>query len=589
MNHKITKKSWVGIPPLVIIGAVLILAPIFLFLTLDSINRQKENTIDLLKEKGAALIRSFEAGARTGMMGMRWGGAQVQSLLSETAQQPDIAYILITNVGGTILADSDLANIGKPYRSNVDLDQASRSKKVEWRQVPGKDGSKIFEVFRQFSPIRGSLRGHNIRVMKNDWCRGHMSREGDGADSRQVIFLGLDMGPVEAARQEDIRHSIFMALTLLLIGFAGIVSLFLAQAYRSTRTSLSRVKAFSDNLVHNMPIGLLAIDADERIASFNQAAESVLKLSSSSAMGKRPTEILPQPLSEFFNQLQTRQGLIDKELDCPVKDGKMIPLEVIGTSLKGEEDSAVSWVILFRDLTEIQHLKKEIARTQRLASIGRLAAGVAHEIRNPLSSIKGFATYFKERYREIPEDHKTAEIMIQEVERLDRVIGQLLEFARPMNIQKKTASLEDVIKDSLKMVEAEAHQKGISVDFSSDPQIKEMRIDSDRIRQVLLNLYLNAIEAMESGGALSVELRQDDDTGRFRIIVSDSGTGIKHKDLPHLFDPYFTTKPSGTGLGLAIVHKIIESHGGEVSVESRYGEGATVTIRLPYDREVSTA
>lgn len=574
---------------MVIIGAVLILAPIFLFLTLDSINRQKESTIDLLKEKGAALIRSFEAGARTGMMGMRWGGAQVQSLLSETAQQPDIAYILITNVGGTVLADSDLANIGKQYRSNVDLEQASRSKKVEWRQVAGKDGSKIFEVFRQFSPIRGSLRGHNIRVMKNDWCRGHMSRERDAADSRQVIFLGLDMGPVEAARQEDIRHSIFMALTLLLIGFAGIVSLFLAQAYRSTRTSLSRVKAFSDNLVHNMPIGLLAIDADERIASFNQAAESVLKLSSSSAMRKRPTEILPQPLSEFFNQLKTRQGLINKELDCPVKDGKIIPLEVIGTSLKGEDDSAVSWVILFRDLTEIQHLKKEIARTQRLASIGRLAAGVAHEIRNPLSSIKGFATYFKERYREIPEDHKIAEIMIQEVERLDRVIGQLLEFARPMNIQKKTASLEDVIKDSLKMVEAEARQRRIKVDFSSDPQTKEVRIDTDRIRQVLLNLYLNAIAAMESGGVLSVELRQDDDIGRFRIIVSDSGTGIKHEDLPHLFDPYFTTKSSGTGLGLAIVHKIIESHGGEVSVESRYGEGATVTIEFPYDREGSTA
>jgi len=589
MKHKIAKKSWVGIPPLVIIGAVLILVPIFLFLTLDSINRQRESTIDLLKEKGAALIRSFEAGARTGMMGMRWGGAQVQSLLSETAQQPDIAYILITNVDGTILADSDLANIGKQYRSNVDLNQASRSKKVEWRQVAGKDGSKTFEVFRQFSPIQGNLRAQHTRAMKNDWCRGHMSLKRGDADSRQVIFLGLDMGPVEAARQEDIRHSIFMALTLLLIGFAGIVSLFLAQAYRSTRTSLSRVKAFSDNLVHNMPIGLLAIDADKRIASFNQAAESVLQLSSSNAIGKRPTEILPQPLSEFFIQLKTRQGLIDRELDCPVKDGKIIPLAVVGTSLKGEDDSAVSWVILFRDLTEIQRLKKEIARSQRLASIGRLAAGVAHEIRNPLSSIKGFATYFKERYRDIPEDHKTAEIMIQEVERLDRVISQLLEFARPMNIRKKTASLETVIKDSLKMVEGDAHQKGINVDFSGDPQIKEVWIDPDRIRQVLLNLYLNAIEAMESGGTLSVKLRQNDDTGRFRIIVSDSGKGIKNEDLPHLFDPYFTTKPSGTGLGLAIVHKIIESHGGEISVESRYGEGSFVTIRLPYGKGGSTA
>ena len=333
-----------------------------------------------------------------------------------------------------------------------------------------------------------------------------------------------------------------------------------------------------------MPIGLLAIDADGQIASFNQAAESVLQLSSGNVIGKEPTEILPQPLSEFFIQLKTRQGLIDKELDCPVKDGRVIPLEVVGTALKEENNSAVSWVILFRDLTEIQRLKKEIARSQRLASIGRLAAGVAHEIRNPLSSIKGFATYFKERYRDIPEDHKTAEIMVQEVERLNRVISQLLEFARPLNIQKKTVSLEVVIKDSLKMVEGDAHQKGIRVDLSNDLQIQEAWIDPDRIRQVLLNLYLNAIQAMESGGALSVKLRQEDDTGRLRIIVSDTGKGIKKEDLPNLFDPYFTTKPSGTGLGLAIVHKIIESHGGEVGVESHYGEGSTVTIRLPYGR-----
>ena len=584
MNTKISKKSWIGIPPLVIIGAVLILVPIFLFLTLDSINRQKESAVDLLKEKGAALIRSFEAGARTGMMGMRWGGAQVQRLLSETAQQPDIAYILITSVDGTILADNDLSRIGTKYKSSINLERVSRSKKLEWRQVTGKDGSRIFEVFRRFSPIRRVHRGRHVRFTKNDWCRGHMIREGNAPGSRQIIFLGLDMGPVEAARQEDIRRSIFTALTLLLIGFAGIVSLFLAQAYRSTKTSLSKVKAFSDNLVHNMPMGLLAIDADGRIASFNQAAESVLRLSSGDTIGKRPAEILPRPLSDFFVQLKTMQGLIDKELDCPVKDGRIIPLEVVGTALKEENSSVVSWVILFRDLTEIQRLKKEIARSQRLASIGRLAAGVAHEIRNPLSSIKGFATYFKERYRDIPEDHKTAEIMVQEVERLNRVISQLLEFARPLNIQKKETFLEVVIKDSLKMVEGDARQKGIKVDFSNDLRRDEAWIDPDRIRQVLLNLYLNAIQAMEKGGTLSVRLKQEDDTGRFRIIVSDTGKGIKKEDLPNLFDPYFTTKPSGTGLGLAIVHKIIESHGGEVGVESHYGEGSIVTIRLPYGR-----
>jgi len=585
MNHKTSKKSWVGIPPWVIIGAVLILTPIFVFLTFDSISLQKENTIDLLKEKGAALIRSFEAGARTGMMGMRWGGAQVQRLLSETAQQPDIVYILITDVEGKILADSDLADIGKQYDAGLNLERISLSKKVEWRQVSGKNGSSIFEVFRQFTPIRGGFRGHHPRMMGNDWCRGLMGRKRAGDSTGQIIFVGLDMGPVEIAANEGIRRSIIMAVTLLLIGFAGIVSLFLAHAYRSTRTSLSRVQAFSDHLVHHMPIGLLAIDTEESIASFNQAAESVLELSSVHAVGKHVTEILPQPLSKFYNQLKTSQGLIDKELDCPVPGGKTVPLEVIGTALEGEKGLFMGWVILFRDLSEIEHLKKEMARSRRLASIGRLAAGVAHEIRNPLSSIKGFATYFKERYGQIPEDKKTAEIMIQEIERLNRVIGQLLEFARPMTIQKRPTSLDDTIKDSLRMVEGDAHGKGIGVSFKGDPDTKEVLIDPDRIKQVLLNLYLNAIEAMADGDRLSVEVVQEDE-GYFLILVSDTGKGIKKEDLPHLFDPYFTTRSSGTGLGLAIVHNIIESHGGEVSVKSRYGEGTTVTIRLSSEKEV---
>jgi two-component system sensor histidine kinase HydH len=203
-----------------------------------------------------------------------------------------------------------------------------------------------------------------------------------------------------------------------------------------------------------------------------------------------------------------------------------------------------------------------------------------------LSSIKGFATYFKERYRNIPEDQKTAEIMIQEVERLNRVIGQLLEFASPMNIVRKPTFLHALVQHSLKMIEADAHRKGITIDTNISPDIKEAFIDPDKIEQVFLNLYLNAFEAMENGGTLSVKIREDEKAGTIRIIISDTGTGIKDEDLGRVFDPYFTTKSTGTGLGLAIVHKIIESHDGEVRVESRPGEGTTVTILLPHSTEV---
>lgn len=585
MRYINKKKPMLSVPPWVIIGAVLVLAPIFFFVTVDSINRRKENTISLFKEKGAALIRSFEAGARTGMMGMRWGGAQVQRLLSETARQKDIVYILVADADGIILADSNPADIGKPYGENLDLPRISKSHTLRWREVYAGEGKKVFEVFRQFVPMRGRSRGQGPGMGPGDWCRRHMTPQKAQGRGAQIIFVGLDMTSVENAATEDIHHSIFMGFIFLLIGFAGIVTLFMAQAYRSARTSFSRVKAFSDNLVENMPMGLVAVDPEEQIASFNQTAESMLGISAHQAIGKQLPEILPPSFQEFFNRLKTESGPINRELEASYTNERRLPLEVIGTALTGEDGAALGWVILFRDLTEIRHLKKEIARSRRLASIGRLAAGVAHEIRNPLSSIKGFATYFKERYRDTPKDRQTAEIMIQEVERLDRVIGQLLEFARPVSIQRRPTPLDALVRHSLKMIEGDARQKGITLKVKNDPRINTVQIDPDKIKQVLLNLYLNALEAMEKGGDISVAFFRMETNQSIQITVSDTGPGIKPEDLPHLFDPYFTTKTSGTGLGLAVVHKIIESHKGEIRVTSRLGEGTTITLVIPHALE----
>jgi two-component system sensor histidine kinase HydH len=407
-----------------------------------------------------------------------------------------------------------------------------------------------------------------------------MSTELDEPATEHIIFVGLDMGPIEAARRADTRHTVIMALILLLIGFAGMVSLFLAQAYRSAKTSFTRIKAFSDNVVENMPIGLLAIDTDERIVSFNQTAEIVLQVRAGEVLGKKAYDILPQQLECLTGEFETEEEVIEKEIECPVADGRRIPMDVSVSRLE-DDGTSLGHIILFRDLTEIQELKREVERSQRLASLGRLAAGIAHEIRNPLSSIKGFATYFRERYRDVPEDQKTAEVMVQEVERLNRVIGQLLEFARPMSVRKEPTSIQTLIQHSLKMIERDAQAKNIMINTSLSPEVDEVPIDPDRINQVFLNLYLNAIESMQDGGTLSVDLSPEEDGRQIKIAVSDSGIGIKKEDLVHIFDPYFTTKQSGTGLGLAIVHNIIESHRGEVRVESDAGKGTTVTIILP--------
>jgi two-component system sensor histidine kinase HydH len=151
-----------------------------------------------------------------------------------------------------------------------------------------------------------------------------------------------------------------------------------------------------------------------------------------------------------------------------------------------------------------------------------------------------------------------------------------------MAVQKKPTSVQTLIQHSLKMIERDAEAKNVEIASSLSPEIKEVSVDPDRINQVLLNLYLNAMDAMKGGGTLSVKLSRDGDHQKVKIDISDTGGGIKKGDLVHIFDPYFTTKQSGTGLGLAIVHKIMESHKGEVRVESEAGQGTTVSLLIPY-------
>jgi two-component system sensor histidine kinase HydH len=198
-----------------------------------------------------------------------------------------------------------------------------------------------------------------------------------------------------------------------------------------------------------------------------------------------------------------------------------------------------------------------------------------------LSSIKGFATYFKERYRENPQDAQTAAIMIQEVDRLNRVVSQLLEFARPVNILPRPTAIAALIKDSLKLIETPAREKSIVLAVEDRSTAAEARLDADRLNQVLLNLYLNAVEAMAPGGTLTVRVADLKGAPGIEIRVSDTGGGIRPEDLSHVFDPYFTTKPAGTGLGLAIAHNIMETMGGDITVASRPGAGTTFTLRVP--------
>lgn len=216
---------------------------------------------------------------------------------------------------------------------------------------------------------------------------------------------------------------------------------------------------------------------------------------------------------------------------------------------------------------EVQRLESEVRRNEKLAAVGTLAAGVAHEIRNPLSSIKGYATYFRQRFPDGSDDRQAATVMVREVDRLNRVITDLLGLSRPDTVNLKPVDMRFVIDHVMRLIRHNAAEKSINVVPRIARKLKPALGDMERLSQALLNLCINAIEAMPEGGTLAIVAS----TGKERLCLMalDNGHGIPAEIMNQIFDPYFTTKNSGTGLGLPMVHKIVKAHNGAIDVLSR--------------------
>ncbi|HFZ8996804.1 TPA: two-component system sensor histidine kinase ZraS [Citrobacter freundii] len=226
-----------------------------------------------------------------------------------------------------------------------------------------------------------------------------------------------------------------------------------------------------------------------------------------------------------------------------------------------------------------KELQDAMKRKEKLVALGHLAAGVAHEIRNPLSSIKGLAKYFAERTPVGGESHQLALVMAKEADRLNRVVSELLELVKPARLALQDVDLNELITHSLHLVSQDAQNRQIRLRFTASTSLPHIQADPDRLTQVLLNLYLNAIHAIDHDGTITVEA-SGNEAGRVKISVTDSGKGIAPEQLEAIFTPYFTTKAEGTGLGLTVVQNIIEQHGGTVKVASEEGKGAVFTLWL---------
>ncbi len=570
-------------------GAALILLVIVVVFAVRNIDREETYMSSLLKENGATRINSFEAGIRAGMRRRMRDEDHVQHLLEEIARQSDVLYMMVVDENGVILAHNETEFIGKNYIDKDVLSAIQPGADVSWRLIDTVKDKRSFEVYRELRPFdilenmrrymeSGKTRQGRMPHMMN-WEINRLNPL-DPEKGKQYVFIGLDVSPFENAIAEDIRNTLIISSVLLLSGFAGFVSLFWVQNYRSARRSLQDSAAFTDEVVSNLPVGLIATDQDGGIAFFNAAAERITGISRKDASGKELADILPDHWYGFKKHLDQGRSITEQETACDFSYEKEVPVSVSAARIVTEEGRFVGNVVILRDLREVKRLQEEIRRKEKLAALGGLAAGVAHEIRNPLSSIKGIATYFGSKFSEDSGDKETADVMVREVDRLNRVISELLEFARPAELKRQPTDIYDLLAHAVQLVQQDAKMKNISIDLPERTDDVRPVIDPDRFSQCLLNLYLNAIQAMTEGGRLSIRLiRHEDDW--VDIEISDTGKGIRAEFLHQIFDPYFTTKTTGTGLGLAIVHKIIEAHQGRIRVRSTPGKGTTFTITLP--------
>ena len=372
-------------------------------------------------------------------------------------------------------------------------------------------------------------------------------------------------------------------------------------------TEVQNAKIYNETLLESLTSGVIAVGTDERITVFNNEAGQITGLNCQNTLDC-PLDALPPALRDQLRKtLQTDESQVNHEIVLQSGDEGVV-IRASTSIFHGEDRQVLGALMVLTDITSIKRLELQIRRSDRLASLGTLSAGMAHEIKNPLVSIKTFAQLLPERYHDSDFRETFSNLIGHEIDRIDGLVNQLLRFARPAKPHLRPTHVHAVLEKSLALVGHRLYQKKIKLTRSWKASTDTIRADADQLEQVFLNFFINAMEAMKNGGELSVRteilsdeawistLNQgngDSDTQEaLRVTVRDTGEGIRREDLAHVFDPFFTTKDYGTGLGLSVVHGIIQEHGGQIEVESEPQKGTAFHILLPlakFDQEVAAA
>jgi two-component system sensor histidine kinase PilS (NtrC family) len=379
----------------------------------------------------------------------------------------------------------------------------------------------------------------------------------------------------------------------LVVYLAGVVSvaalgMSLYARTREARERLARheriagdLASLHQNTIRCLSSGLVTTTQDGSITSMNDAACEILGIRPPAPLGQRLEGLIPGMAAVMAADLSLGR-VIRQEVDAVHADGSPRCLGVSATPLSDHTGRTVGRVIHFQDLTELRSMEVAVRRSERLAGIGRLAANIAHEIRNPLASISGSVEVLRKQPGTDAEARQLIDIAVREVDRVNGLISGLLDYARPRTEDRQRLDLGEMVTEIAKVFEQERRSVEVRVVVDAEPGVT-VEGASGQLRQVLWNLLRNAVEAMPRGGRVRLAVSHRNRTnGRAEAIlsVSDTGIGIAREDLDHIFEPFFSRRVDGTGLGLAITSRIVEDHKGIIEVSSEVGKGTTFVIRF---------
>jgi two-component system nitrogen regulation sensor histidine kinase GlnL len=615
-----------------LLGTLLVIVLVMTAVMVVVEHRQRVAIIAEVQRRGEALARSLAAISYGPLL--LYNFTALEQNVARMANEPDVVYALVLDVDGRVAAHSRYPErVGQLLRGAAPERAAAALEPLTQETLTGA-GEGVFDFAvpvmvedRKWGTVRLGLskRRMEAEILRTRLELGALTlatllvggvaaalvarriarpvqqlAEGAAAISRGELYQRIEPAAADelgrlAAAFNHMAVQLLQQRTALEEAHAGL---------RQKFEELTDLKSYTDNILGSLTNGIVTIDLDGRVVTLNPTAEQLTGFFRGEAAGRYCTELFahtPEVSDLLTDTLASQAPLTSVPLTLRRRNGSSLPIELSTAPLKGAEGKALGVVAVLRDVTLVRQLESDLRRSDRLAALGTLAAGLAHEIKNPLTSLLTFSKHLERKFDDENFRARFSSVAPRELERINGIVERLLELARPARVSFTLVRLPELLERALELYGDQLDDRQIDVVREYARDVPQIRADKEALYRVFVNLVANSIDAMPSGGRLTVRAgwattsdpllpARRRSTNRVKVEIEDTGVGIEPSETDRIFNPFYTTRDSGTGLGLALAHKVIQDHGGVISFKStpRVGTKFTIVLSLVAEPPAST-